>query len=72
MKALPRMPYPGGVDGDGHIMEPPDLWERYLEAPFRERALRIRKDPADGLEFMEIDPLDLQLIEQEAQEAVQG
>jgi len=28
---LARLRYPGGIDADGHILEPPDLWERYLE-----------------------------------------
>src|SRR5262245_60085281 len=44
VKALPRLSHPGGVDGDGHVLEPPDLWERYLEPPLRSRALRIGKD----------------------------
>ena len=30
------------IDCDGHILEPPDLWERYLEPNYRDRALRIR------------------------------
>ena len=30
------------IDADGHILEPPDLWERYLEPQYRDRALRIR------------------------------
>ena len=42
---LARLRYPGGIDADGHVLEPPDLWERYLEPRYRERALRIRKDP---------------------------
>jgi uncharacterized protein len=29
-------------DSDMHIMEPPDLWERYIDAEFRERAPRGR------------------------------
>ena len=29
------------VDADSHVLEPPDLWERYLEPRFRERAIRI-------------------------------
>ena len=36
------------------MLEPPDLWERYLEPELRDRALRIRKD-AQGLEYLEID-----------------
>lgn len=51
---LPRMPYSGVVDADGHILEPPDLWERYLEPQYRDRAVRIRKDER-GLEYLEIN-----------------
>ncbi len=51
---LPRLPMAGAVDADGHILEPPDLWERYLEPKYRDRAVRIKKD-ADGLEYLEID-----------------
>ncbi len=54
MKPLPRLSFPGAVDGDGHILEPPDLWERYLEPRFRDRAPGIRKDD-QGLEYLEID-----------------
>ena len=49
-----RLSHPGGVDADGHILEPPDLWERYLEPRYRERALRLRPD-ANGIEYLEID-----------------
>ena len=61
MKALPRLSLPGGVDGDGHVLEPPDLWERYLEAPLRNRALRVRKDDR-GLEYVEIDGRPSKLV----------
>lgn len=44
----------GAIDADGHILEPPDLWERYLEPQYRDRALRIRTN-SDGLEYVEID-----------------
>ena len=30
------------IDCDGHILEPPDLWEKNLEARYRSRAIRIR------------------------------
>jgi uncharacterized protein len=49
---LPRIPYPGVVDGDGHVLEAPDLWEKYLEVKYRDRAVRIRKDDT-GLEYLE-------------------
>jgi hypothetical protein len=42
------------IDCDGHILEPPDLWESYLEPRYRDRALRIRVG-SDGFEFFEID-----------------
>jgi predicted TIM-barrel fold metal-dependent hydrolase len=42
------------IDADGHILEPPDLWEKYLEPRYRERALRIRVGE-DGYEYLEID-----------------
>ena len=48
-----RFPYSGAIDADGHILEPPDTWERYIDPPFRDRAIRIRKD-RDGLEVLEI------------------
>jgi hypothetical protein len=31
MKPLPRLSFSGAVDGDGHVLEPPDLWLQYLE-----------------------------------------
>src|SRR5262249_51080046 len=43
------------IDCDSHVMEPPDLWEKYLEPKFRERAIRIVNDPADQLEVLMVD-----------------
>jgi uncharacterized protein len=42
------------VDSDGHILEPLDLWERYLEPRYRDRAIR-RKLDKNGLEYLEFD-----------------
>jgi predicted TIM-barrel fold metal-dependent hydrolase len=42
------------IDCDGHILEPPNLWEEYLEPKYRDRALRIRVGD-DGYEYLEID-----------------
>jgi len=61
MKPLPRLEFDGGVDADGHLLEPPDLWEQYIEPKYRERALRIRKDE-DGLEYVEIEGRPSKLI----------
>ena len=51
---IKRFPYEGTVDADGHILEPPDLWETYLEEKYRARALRIQVD-SDGYEYLEIN-----------------
>ncbi len=44
---------PGAVDADGHILEPPTLWEDYIDPQFRDRALRFQLDE-NGLEELEI------------------
>jgi uncharacterized protein len=41
------------IDADGHILEPPDLWEKYLEPKYRDRAVRIRVGD-DGYEYLEV------------------
>ena len=41
------------VDCDSHVMEPADLWQRYLEPRFRERAIRIVVE--NGIEKLVID-----------------
>jgi len=43
------------IDCDSHVMEPPDLWENYLEPKFLDRAIRIVRDPADDLEVLMVD-----------------
>ena len=42
------------IDADGHILEPPDLWEKNLEAKYRDRAIRI-KIGDDKREYLEFD-----------------
>ncbi len=49
-----RFPYDGTIDADGHVLEPGWLWEEYLEAALRPRALRIGVDD-EGLEQLELD-----------------
>ena len=39
------------VDMDSHVLEPPDLWQNYLEPKYRDRAIRIARD-ADGDEVL--------------------
>ena len=42
------------VDMDSHVLEPPDLWQNYLEPKYRDRAIRIERD-ADGDEVLIVD-----------------
>ncbi len=53
-KTNENFPYTGTVDADGHILEPPDTWERYIDPEYRDRTIRIRTD-ADRLEVLELD-----------------
>jgi uncharacterized protein len=42
------------VDADGHILEPPDLWEKYLEAKYQPHAIKVVKNDK-GLECLQYD-----------------
>ena len=35
-------------DSDSHILEPPDLWETYLEPKYRDRAIKVVHPPEGG------------------------
>jgi predicted TIM-barrel fold metal-dependent hydrolase len=61
MRPLPRLELPGAIDADGHVLEPPDLWERYLDPVDRPRAMRIKKDER-GLEYLELDGRPAKLV----------
>ena len=54
VNAACRVAYDNIIDADGHILEPPAMWENYIDPKFRERALRIRVGD-DGREYLEID-----------------
>ncbi len=49
------------IDADGHILEPPDLWENYLEEKYRSRAIHIRRDQ-QGMEYLEYDGKPAQMM----------
>lgn len=51
---IKRFPHDGAVDADGHIMEPPNLWETYLEDKYKSRAIRVVKNDK-GHEILEVD-----------------
>jgi len=48
-----KLKYQGAVDADGHVLEDPALWDRYIEAKYKPDAVRIRQDDR-GEEHLEI------------------
>jgi hypothetical protein len=48
MSQLKRFPYADAIDADGHIFEPPDLWEKYIEPQYRDRTSHSRKPRKSG------------------------
>ena len=54
------------IDGDSHFMEPMDLFERYIDPAFRERTIRMLRDPESGKATMLADgkPLKLRDVDQ--------
>ena len=50
------------IDVDGHIMEPADLWQEYIEPEYRDRALHIARDDK-GLEYLSIDGHEVELMQ---------
>src|SRR5207237_8908104 len=48
------------IDADGHVLEPPDGWQRYTDPADRARAIRVRRG-ADGRDRLEIDGRPAQL-----------
>ena len=42
------------VDMDSHVLEPPDLWDTYLESKYLDRSIQIRR-ASDGTEELVVD-----------------
>jgi len=42
------------IDADGHVLEPADTWQNYIDPKFQDRAIRIELD-ADGRERLLFD-----------------
>ena len=60
---ITRFAYDGAVDADGHVLEPGDLWESYIEERYRDRAIRIKRD-GEGWEYLEVDGERLKTLQQ--------
>ncbi|MGH7814755.1 MAG: amidohydrolase family protein [Candidatus Binataceae bacterium] len=50
---IEKLSFGGAVDADGHILEDAGLWDRYLEAKYKPRAVRVKLDD-NGLEYLEV------------------
>ena len=50
---IQKLKFSGAVDADGHILEDAGLWDRYIEAKYKDRALRTRLD-SKGQEYLEV------------------
>jgi predicted TIM-barrel fold metal-dependent hydrolase len=53
LEEIQKLDFTGAVDADGHILEDAGLWDRYIEAKYKDRAVRVRTD-AKGLEYLEV------------------
>ena len=42
------------IDADGHVLEPIDIWDKYIDPKFRDRAPRIVRD-TDGKERLDVE-----------------
>ena len=43
------------IDADGHILEPLDLWDKYIDPKFRDHAPRLVKGDNKGMERLVIE-----------------
>ena len=53
---------PKFIDIDGHIMEPAELWQEYIEPEYRDRALCIESDE-QGFEYLSVDNHEVALMQ---------
>ena len=42
------------IDSDGHLLEPPSVWEEYTEPAYRAQVIQIAKD-AEGIDCLKIN-----------------
>lgn len=54
MSTLPYLNHNNIIDADGHVLEPPDIWEKYIDPEYRDRAIRVRCS-SEGEEYLEIE-----------------
>ena len=49
------------IDADGHVLEPADTWQKYIEPQYRDRAARIDHDE-NGWEVLMFDNKPVELV----------
>ena len=49
-----KLKYSGAIDADGHLVEDPTLWDRYLEAKYKGRGISLKTDDK-GVEYSELN-----------------
>jgi uncharacterized protein len=49
------------VDADGHVLEPLDTWQKYIDPPYRDRAVHLEHDD-NGWEVLMFDNKPLNII----------
>jgi hypothetical protein len=54
------------IDGDAHFLEPLDLFERYIDPAYRERAMHLNVDPATGKKQFLADQKPMKIFDVEA------
>ena len=42
------------IDADGHLLEPPSVWQEYTEPAYRTQVIQIAKD-AEGIDGLKIN-----------------
>ena len=53
------------IDADSHFVEPLDLYEKYIDPQFRDRAFKVQTNPATGKRQLVVDNKALQLLDVE-------
>ena len=51
------------VDGDAHFIEPLDLFERYIDPAYRERAMKSATDPVSGEKKFLVDDRPMNIFD---------
>lgn len=50
------------IDVDGHIMEPQEIWEDYIDPEYRDRTLKLEKNN-DGLEVLSVGGEEIPILQ---------